>query len=188
MLVAYSKISDKIAYEMEEKEITKLLFIEVQRIFTNSDLAYTIRALDIAPFHENPIYEKRKGSKGNPPTIDICFLDNLYPSSFFGFECKIIDQTKPNTLSNYVSKGVKRYLSGDYMGESSEGSMLGYIQNGKNDDIVSEIDKRMKKIPSKSPFMKSYAVDNFNNHFSSKHEIKNYNLVFELHHIFLKFN
>ncbi|MBI5492404.1 MAG: hypothetical protein HY893_05680 [Deltaproteobacteria bacterium] len=114
-----------------------------------------------------PIPQKEdltRGKKGKrSPTIDFCFRAELYPESYFGAECKLLDEGNKKHIHEYLSdkNGIGRYLDGRYGAKSSAGAMVGYIRVGKSTNVIKDLSGKISTLSGKPRNGKRKACRNF---------------------------
>lgn len=176
----------KINNNMIETKITEELFVKIQTIFRDESSSFKLKEMNIIPMTSKPVGASRP-KKGKFPEIDICFRHEIESESFFGIECKILDDNKKNKYSLYMSQGVQRYLTRKYVSNCSHSSMIAYVLNGNLSVVINEIKKRIQKNNHVLPLTKSFNLDQFDKHYQSKHDVPNYHSDFVLHHLFFDF-
>ncbi len=103
-------------------------------------------------YHDSEDVIEGEGDPDTSPRIDIIILTWTaeYEEIKFPFECKLLDVNDSDLIRLYIKRGIEdRYLSEkNYSDQSFWGGMIGYIINGKYDEIVSklnlQIDKQLK--------------------------------------------
>ncbi|MCX6648854.1 MAG: hypothetical protein NTV61_05635 [Candidatus Bathyarchaeota archaeon] len=165
---------------MSEVEINEELYLRVQELFYKSSLAFLIYPLP------EKLMKKQTKTSGRFPAIDICFRDKFDKQSFFGIECKILEN---NTSSSkqYIEEGVKRYLSGKYYGKIDESSMVGYIKEGNINQIIENIKIEINLLGPIQPLTQSYNFKDFNYHYYSMHKVAYLTSDYLIHHLFFSF-
>jgi hypothetical protein len=172
------RVYRKVTPEMNEPEITEELFIELGLIWKKTNLP-------LIPLPEKP---DRKGKiRGRAPTIDFCFRHRWYPNSYFGAECKILEEKNKKLYDLYIKEGVYRYLSGKYGENCSAGSMIGYVRIGNTAEIINEVKIRVIKLPENSEMRQADSIGRFTEHYQSVHERKVGRSPFHIHHLFFSF-
>jgi hypothetical protein len=184
---AYDELytSKKININMDETKINEEFSVIIIKIFGHKVSSFKIKDKQLIPLPSKPVGKNKK--IGKFPEIDICFRDKIESESFFGIECKILREDKKQNYTYYISKGVNRYLKGIYKGKCSHSSMVGYIIKGEKKDVIREIESRMNKISTISPFKLSYKINEFNDHYVSIHKLSFINNDFHIHHLFFNF-
>ncbi len=83
------------------------------------------------------------------PRIDIIILTWTadYEKVIFPFECKLLAENNTKLIRLYVEKGIlDRYLTEkNYSDGSSWGGMIGYILQGKHNNIVQGLNKQIDR-------------------------------------------
>lgn len=178
---AYNNLqeSGKIDSSMSETEISEELFIELQIEWKDADIS-------LIPVHEKS-HGRRKKGPGKTPTIDFCFRHRWDSQSYFGAECKLLKNNDNTLYTNYVEKGIKRYLSGSYSPKCSIGSMIGYITVGSPSDVINEIKKRVDRISDVECMNLSYSLNGFKMHYKSMHKRQKGPSPFHMMHMFFPF-
>ncbi len=168
----------KVTPTMSEIDITEEFYVKLQCIWRKSSIS-------LIPFHEKPD-PNTEHLRGKPPTIDFCFRDELIRKSYFGFECKLLKEN-PTSYNEYVNEGVNRYLKGKYSANCSVGSMIGYITLGNPTQIVKEVKNRVDEVSDISNMQLSYPINEFREHYESKHTRSVGLSPFFIHHLFFYF-
>jgi hypothetical protein len=165
---------------MSEPEITEELYVELLDVWKEADIP-------LKHIHEKS-HGKRKKGRGKTPTIDFCFRHKWDPTSYFGAECKLLEENNSELYKLYVDEGVNRYLSGKYGEKCSAGSMIGYIIIGSTAEIINNVKIRVDKLPNIfSNMTKSDFINGFTDHYKSVHERGVGNTPFHIHHLFFSF-
>ena len=153
----------KVTSEMDEPEITEELLIELKLIWKRTDFPFI-------PHHEKS--DRKAKKRGRPPTIDFCFRDRWYPHSYFGAECKILEEKNNKLYDLYIKEGVCRYLSGKYGENCSAGSMIGYVRIGNTAEIINEVRIRVNTLSDNSEMRQADSIGRFTEHYKSVHNQK----------------
>ncbi len=178
----YLADSEKVFTE-DETIITAGIYDHIQTLVESDGLPFIV-----APELHQYTTAIRKG-KTNPnkaKRFDLHFTNfNFSPRIKFGIESKLLAET--NTSSKNAASLIKEYVEDAGMGKfikgiyEEDGFMLGYLLNGKTDQIVLKINTKVASTYSDKEQLKKKKV----------HYISNY--VFEgkdkdIYHIFLDFS
>ncbi len=169
------RVYRKVTPEMDEPEITEELFIELELIWKKINLS-------LIPLHEKPDRNGKK--KGRAPTIDFCFRHRWHRNSYFGAECKMLEEKNNRLCDLYVVEGVCRYLSGKYGENCSAGSMIGYVRIGNTTKVINEVKMRVNRLPDNSEMRQADSIGEFTEHYKSIHNRKIGRSPFHMHHLF----
>ena len=172
--------SGRVVCTMSEPEITEELVFELQ------DVWFDKGPRSLKPIHEKS-HGKRKKGRGKTPTIDFCFRHKWDRNSYFGAECKLLEENNSELYKLYVDEGVNRYLSGKYGEKCSAGSMIGYIIIGNTAEIINEVKIKVDELSNISNIKKSDSINGFTDHYKSVHGRKVGNTPFHIHHLFFSF-
>ena len=172
--------SGRVVCTMSEPEITEELVFELQ------DVWFDKGPRSLKPIHEKS-HGKRKKGRGKTPTIDFCFRHKWDPNSYFGAECKLLEENNSKRYNLYVDEGVNRYISGKYGEKCSAGSMIGYIIIGNTAEIINEVKIKVDELSNISNIKKSDSINGFTDHYKSVHGRKVGNTPFHIHHLFFSF-
>lgn len=178
---AYKELraSGRVTAIMSEPEITEELYVELLDVWKKADIS-------LMPVHEKS-HGKRKKGRGKTPTIDFCFRHKWDRNSYFGAECKLLEENNSELYKLYVDEGVNRYLSGKYGEKCSVGSMIGYIIIGNTAEIINKVKIRVDKLSNISNIKKFDSINGFTDHYKSVHGRKVGNSPFHIHHLFFSF-
>jgi len=132
----------------------------------------------------------RAKPRGRPPTIDFCFRDEFFPQSYFGVECKLLDQGCATHLNNYLdnNQGIGRFLSGKYSAHTGAGSMVGYVRRGDCNVVAKAVGCGVKQLEGNSGFKKSRSLPGFDQLYESEHNRQIGVSPFLCYHMFFAFN
>ena len=123
-----------------------------------------------------PVQQKQDKTRakpvGRPPTIDFCFRDVFSRESYFGVECKLLDEGNHGHLKAYLddSEGMGRFLSGKYAASTSAGSMVGYVRRGACSVVARELAKGVVGLKERPKLEKSSLIPDFGQLYQSKHD------------------
>lgn len=164
-----------------EDEITEEWFVKIQYLYKDSNLSII------------PVHQKQDLIKGRPgkrsPTIDFCFRDRFFSESYFGTECKLLDEGNKKHATAYVSNnGIGRFLDGRYSSKSSAGAMVGYVRVGNPEKVAKEMAKRISLLSDKRYMRKKRMVKNFKHIYESRHKRTSGVSPFQIYHLFCGFN
>lgn len=177
---AYKDLIQDQVYEKSWKEvqITEEWFVRIQKRWKKSNIS-------AIPIMEKADSSKAsKAKKGKKPTIDFCFRSYWDQNSYFGAECKLLDESN-FLVREYIFEGVCRYLSGKYGSRCSSGSMVGYVQGTDLSKVLPKLDIAMSRF-SESPSL-TKKDGTHENHYNSRHQRSMGLTPFELHHLFFLF-
>jgi hypothetical protein len=172
------RVYRKVTPEMDELEITEELFIELELIWKKMDLS-------LIPHHEKS--DRKEKRRGRAPTIDFCFRHRWHRNSYFGAECKMLEEKNNRLYDLYVAEGVCRYISGKYGKTCSAGSMIGYIRIGNTTEIINEVKIRVNKLSESFEMRQADSIGRFTEHYRSVHNRKIGRSPFHIHHLFFSF-
>ncbi len=119
--------------------------------------------------------------------IDIIYQSGLGKSKRLGIECKYFINNDSNR--KYVKDGIKRFQTAYYAAKMPIAGMLGYIEEGKVDDIVVNINNKLGEEQQLESFTFSKELEKLNT-YCSKHDrskVPNCIANFKLYHLFLDF-
>lgn len=169
---------ERVTSEMDEPEITEELFIELVLIWEKTNLP-------LIPLHEKS--DRKEKRRGRAPTIDFCFRHRWDKNSYFGAECKILEEKNNKLYNLYIEEGVCRYLCGKYGENCSAGSMIGYVRNGNTTEIINEMIIRVNTLLNNSEMRQADSIGTFTEHYKSIHNRKIGRSPFHIHHLFFSF-
>ncbi|ODS39848.1 hypothetical protein BEH94_02945 [Candidatus Altiarchaeales archaeon WOR_SM1_SCG] len=102
--------------------------------------------------------------------------------SFITVECKRLDKDKYHVLiKKYVDEGMDRFISGKYCAENNCSFMVGFIVDGDNLEIISEINAYVQEKYSDYDKLKKIKE---NLHYFSKHNREKGFTPFKINHLF----
>lgn len=185
MTDAYRDLCGKrlIAADSVEDQITEEWHICVQK-----------RCMTENAFGLSPIPQKRDTHKakrrGRPPTIDFCFRDEFDEQSYFGAECKLMDQGSKRHLNAYLDadEGIGRFLGGKYAAYASAGAMVGYVRQGDCNAVAADIARGMKHLDGTPRLKEAPPLPPFDQLYQSKHTKHADGSPFECFHLLFAFN
>ena len=127
--------------------------------------------------------ETRKKSPAQPPEYDIAFVWRGNPKIMWPLEAKILKTD--STLAEYVKEVKNNFLTCRYAPFSAEGGMIGYLLNGKPENVFDNIARKLKCT------LHDHLEFKQQNHKVSNHQRnipvgKTYSKSFCCHHILLK--
>lgn len=167
----------------DEATITAGLYDHIQTIVETDDLPFVV----VPEFHQYTIpIKKGKVNPNQAKRFDLHFTNlNYKPRIKFGVEAKLLAETNTSTkraaflINEYVENaGMGKFIKGIY---ENDGFMLGYLLNGKTENIVGSINLKISSIYSaKEQLNKS--TRNYISAYTFNGKLK------ELYHIFLDFN
>ncbi|MDR0912758.1 MAG: hypothetical protein LBM96_09200 [Methanobrevibacter sp.] len=103
---------------------------------------------------------------------------------YFVIECKRLDKSS-NKQNKYISSGILDFVNEKYSSNNDNAFMIGYIEEGNIDDIISKINKKLKEKHIDITTLvlnKIDKVENFNYIYISKHKRKSLSPI-SLHHL-----
>lgn len=165
-----------------ENCITEEWFVKIQIRYQKAS------HISVIPFHQKS--DPTKGKKGKlSPTIDFCFRDQYFPQSYFGTECKLMDEGNNVHLREYLKEnGVGRFLDGRYASNSSVGAMVGYVKVGNPKIVANEVARLLSCLSDKPKMMKVKPIKSFEDIYDSHHK-RSYGISpFQIFHLFYEFN
>jgi hypothetical protein len=168
--------------EMKEYEITEELVTQVTCVWAESEN----KPQNIVPINQKSDTACAK-KRGKAPTIDFCFRNSWIRETYFGFECKVLEQSDNSLYDKYIVNGLDRYIGGTYCSKGSASSMVGYIKRGDLSIIVKEIKQRVDQDNISKNMSKSNNIGSFEQHFMSSHWRVDGSEIC-IHHLFLHFN
>ena len=158
--------SEFVRHNTPEDDITEQWFVHITLRWQNASHV----AIAVVPIQQKR--DSTKGKKGKiPPTIDFCFRDRHFPQSYFGAECKLMDERCKEHLGGYVGKnGMGRFLDGRYASQSSAGAMIGYVRVGDPEMVAQDVAKCVSSLPGKPRMKKARPLRHFEDIYDSHHE------------------
>jgi hypothetical protein len=180
VICAYKALSNEkvIKEDWAEDKITRELFLRIQ-------VHVQKNGINTFPIHQYPLF--LDSSKiGRPPTIDFVFRNGYEESPYFGFECKIVDDRKGQSIKEYIDEGMMRFLSEKYAATEKLGGMIAYLINREVENCVLKINERIKQEFGETACLAHSTLDvDFDFVFQSNHSRSN--LDFILYHVFMTF-
>jgi len=148
-----------------EDYITEEWYVHIQEKWR------TRPAISLIPIHQKQDETKAK-RRGRPPTIDFCFRHRFYKHSYFGAECKLMDENNADHLAAYIDadKGIGRFTSGKYATFSSAGTMIGYVRTGSYRNVSNDLARAMRGLDGRPVLKKSMVLKDFNALYQSRHK------------------
>lgn len=163
---AYRDLRDRqwVKADSPEDRITEEWFIHIQKRWRSDD------ACGLVPIPQKADIGRAK-SRGRPPTIDFCLRDEFFPESYFGAECKLLDQGCRGHLAAYLDndEGIGRFISAKYSASSGAGAMVGYVRRGDCDAVAKDIALQMGSLTGAPVLKKSCPLPNFDDLYESEH-------------------
>lgn len=178
----YLADSEKVFCE-DETSITAGIYDQIQTIVEGDDLPFIV----IPEFHQyTTAIRKGKTNPNKAKRFDLHFTNfSYYPRIKFGIEAKLLAEA--NTYSKNATTLIKEYVEDAGMGKfikgiyEDDGFMLGYILNGKSEQIVININTKVTLTYSDKEQLKK----------NKGHYISTYTLdgkYKDIYHIFLDFS
>ena len=112
--------------------------------------------------------------------------ENIY----FSVECKRLDKSS-NKIKRYVEQGIFRYIEGKYSRFMPIALMVGFIEMGDINSIVTDINQKLlalKKIETIIELRRYFMKDNFEGSYISKHNRKRNLGEIELYHLLFDYS
>lgn len=174
--------SDFVKADTPENDITEEWYVKIV-------LKYQKRPhLAVVSVHQKA--DPTTGRKGKlSPTIDFCFRDQFFPQSYFGSECKLMDEGNSRHLTEYVNEnGIGRFLDGRYSSNCSAGAMVGYVRVGDPVMVANGVAKRILTLPGRPKMIKAEPVKACQDIYDSSHERSSGISPFKIFHLFFAFS
>lgn len=142
----------------------------------------------VVPVHQKQDEEKAK-ERGRRPTIDFCFRDQLFSESYFGAECKLLDEGNADHMRAYLddSKGIGRFLSCKYAAHTGAGAMVGYVRTGDSAAVAREISGKIRELKGRPTLKKADLLARFDHLYESVHSRECGVSPFRCSHLLLAF-
>ena len=165
-----------------EDDITEEWYIHIQKRWR------TGTAFGLIPVPQKQDREKAH-RRGRPPTIDFCFRDAFSPQSYFGAECKLLDEGSTRHLKAYLDdqQGIGRFLSGKYAAHTGTGTMVGYVRHGSPNNVAKDLAMAIQRLPGKPKLRKSPPLPRFDQIYESRHNRKTGITPFLCFHLLFSF-
>lgn len=175
--------SDYVKTNTPENEITEQWYIYILAQWRRIP-SFSVK---ITPIHQKE--DPTKGKRGKRfPTIDFCFRADYFPESYFGAECKLLDEGNRRHLLEYASKnGIGRFIDGRYSSKSSAGAMVGYIRVGCAEKCACDVRSCISKLPNTPKLMKVEPIGRFKDIYESLHRRTSGVSPFKIFHSFYTF-
>ena len=127
-------------------------------------------AISCIPIHQKQDATRAK-SRGRPPTVDFCFRDCFDTRSYFGAECKLLDEGNQTHLAAYLDniKGIGRFLDGRYAAHSSAGALVGYVRTGQCENVAASLQQAIQGLDGKPRLKRSVLLQDFHHLYESEH-------------------
>ena len=144
-------------------------------------------------YNDDELISSGQADPDTSTRIDIIIYtwDTDYEEIRFPFECKLLDENSSKLIRLYIEKGlIERYLTEkDYSRGSSWGGMIGYIRQGKHDNIVVKLNKQIERqLNSTVDYLNIYqSIDRFEAIYKSQHQCPNQTTFLIITHLFLTF-
>ena len=182
---AYRDLYDRqwVKADSPEDRITEEWFIHIQKRWKSDD------ACGLIPVPQKGDCTKAK-SRGRPPTIDFCFRDEFYGESYFGAECKLLDQGCKSHLAAYLDmdEGIGRFISGRYAAATGAGAMVGYVRQGDCKVVADDLASGIKDLNGAPSLSRSAPLPDFDQLYESRHLRTAGISPFLCYHLLLAFN
>lgn len=182
---AYRELYDRrwVRADSPEDSITEEWFIHIQRKWASGD------ACGLIPIHQKADTTQAK-RRGRPPTIDFCLRDAFFPESYFGAECKLLDEGCKEHLNAYLDdkEGIGRFISSKYSTCTGTGAMVGYVRRGDCVAVAKNIASAMTKMNGSPTLTKSHPLPRFRPIFESEHQRTTGVSPFLCHHLLFAFD
>jgi hypothetical protein len=166
-----------------EDSITEEWFVHIQSRWSSN------HAFGLVPIHQKQDRSKAK-SRGRAPTVDFCFRDKFFQRSYFGAECKLLDQGSRKHLNAYLGdkEGIGRFVSGQYSSNTGAGAMVGYVRRGDCCIVAKDVSSEIKRLKGNPTLKKSRPLPDFDHLYESQHNRDNGVSPFLCYHLFFVFN
>lgn len=185
MTTAYQDLYDRqwVKADSPEDGITEEWFVHIQNRWRSDG------AFGLVPIHQKPDIGSAK-SRGRPPTIDFCFRDEFFPESYFGAECKLLDEACAKHLRAYLddTNGIGRFIKGKYAARTGAGAMVGYVRRGDCDVVAKDVACAMRELDDSPMLRQSPPLPEFDPIYESEHRRSVGVSPFLCHHLLLAFN
>jgi hypothetical protein len=182
---AYQDLYDRkwVKADSPEDSITEEWFIHIQKRWKSDS------ACEVIPVPQKADTHKAK-SRGRPPTIDFCFRDEFFPGSYFGTECKLLDEGCKEHLNAYLDdrEGIGRFINGNYAACTGAGAMVGYVRRGDSNVVARDVAHGMKQLDGTPELKKSDPLAEFEQIYESEHLRSTGVSPFLCYHILFAFN
>jgi hypothetical protein len=182
---AYQDLYDRqwVKADSPENRITEEWFIHIQKRWKSDS------ACGLIPIPQKADTTKAK-SRGLPPTIDFCFRDEFFPESYFGAECKLLDEGSKEHLNAYLDdeEGIGRFIKGKYAASAGAGAMVGYVRHGDSSLVARDVAHRMTRLNGSPRLRKSDLLAEFDHIYESEHLRRSGVSPFLCYHLLLAFN
>ena len=169
--------------DSSEDSITEEWFVHIQGRWSSN------HAFGLVPIHQKQDREKAK-PRGRAPTIDFCFRDRFFPQSYFGAECKLLDQGSQRHLDAYLDdkEGIGRFVNGQYAAHTGSGAMVGYVRRGDCCKVSKAVGSELHRLKGNPTLKKSIPLPDFDYLYESQHNRDVGVSPFLCYHLFFAFN
>ena len=167
----------------DEDSITEEWYVCIQQRWKqDSRLSYI-------PVHQKSDATRAK-ARGKSPTVDFCFRDGFDDRSYFGVECKLLDEGSKKHIKAYLddTEGIGRFVSGRYSAPSGAGAMAGYVRTGSCDKVAASLRTDIRKLTGNPKLTKSRTLSTFAYLYESRHTRNCPVATFRCYHLLLGFN
>ena len=182
---AYHDLYDRqwVKADSPEDSITEEWFVHIQKQWKSSD------ACGLIPVFQKPDTTRAK-PRGRPPTIDFCFRDAFFAESYFGAECKLLDEGRKEHLKAYLddNEGIGRFITGKYAACAGAGAMVGYVRRGDCLIVAKDIASAMRQMNACLALKKSHPLPRFDPIYESEHHRSKGVSPFLCYHFLFAFN
>jgi len=167
MVDAYRDLRSRqcVTANSSENSITEEWFVHIQQRWRQTP------AISLIPFHQKEDATKAK-ARGGVPTIDFCFRSYFDRESYFGAECKLLDEGNATHLRAYLDskEGIGRFLDGRYGANTGVGAMVGYVRSGVCEKVAETLSDRIPRLEGEPNLGKSHTLKNFDQLYETQHK------------------
>ena len=166
MVDAYRDLKARkcIAADSSEDSITEEWFVHIQQRWRNEP------AIALVPVHQKADATEAK-SRGRHPTVDFCFRDSYEARSYFGVECKLLDEGNTRHLGDYLddTRGIGRFLRRRYAAYAGAGAMAGYVRIGSPNHVAEILKTALANVTDKVILARSGLLPGAPHLYESRH-------------------
>jgi hypothetical protein len=185
LVSAYQDLHDRqwVKADSPEDRITEEWFVHILKRWRSDSACHLIPI----PQKADP---QRAKLRGRPPTIDFCFRDEFFPESYFGAECKLLDQGCREHLTAYLDdrEGIGRFITGKYATNTGAGAMVGYVRRGDPHAIANDVASAMKRMDGSPALKESRTLPAADYVYESTHQRTTGISPFLCYHLLFAFN